>query len=77
MPQDPGCSENEIRNDAEQPRSVFRQHHVLSHEPREIAIRLDRRRSLPPQQPRFHLAREAGEERRQQQHQQHLRALDG
>ena len=43
----------------------------------EIAIGLDQRRALPAQQPRLHLAHEAGEQRRQQQHQQHLRALDG
>ena len=30
-----------------------------------------------PQQPRLGLAHEAGEQRREQQHQQHLRALNG
>ena len=74
---DPGGGEDQIRDDAEQPRGVVRQHHLLAHEPHEIEIGLDERRALPPQQPRLHLAHEAGEQRRQQQHQQHLRALNG
>ena len=32
---------------------------------------------LPPQEARLHLAHDAGQQRRQQQHQQHLRALHG
>ena len=45
--------------------------------PREIAIGLQQRRPLPAQQPRLHLAHEAGEQWRQEKHQQHLRALKG
>ena len=74
---DPGGGEDQIGNDAEQPGGVVRQHHLLAHQPHEIEIGLDQRRPLPAQQPRLHLAHEAGEQRRQQQHQQHLRALDG
>ena len=66
-----------IGDDAEQPRRAFRQHHLLAQQPDEIAIGLHQRRSAPAQQPRLHLAHEAGEQRRQQQHQQHLRALEG
>ena len=74
---DPGGGEDQIGDDAEQPGGVLRQHHVLAQEPRQVAVGLDERRALPAQQPRLHLAHEAGEQRRQQQHQQHLRALDG
>ena len=55
----------------------MRQHHVLAHQPDQIEIGLQQRRSLPAQQARLHLAHEAGEQRAEQQHQQHLRALQG
>ena len=53
------------------------QHHLLAQQPDEVAIGLDERRALAAQQPRLDLAHEAGEQRRQHQHQQHLRALHG
>ena len=46
-------------------------------EPRKIAIRLQQRRTAPAQDARPHFTCEAGEQRRKQQHQQHLRALHG
>ena len=69
--------EDDVGDDAEQPGGVLGQHDVLAQQPDEIAIGLQQRRPAPAQQPRLHLAHEAGEQRRQQQHQQHLRALHG
>ncbi len=74
---DPGRGEDEIGGDAEQPGGVLGEHHLLAHQPHEVAVGLEQRRSLPAQEPRLDLAHEAGEQRRQQQHQQHLRALHG
>ena len=72
---DPGGGEDQVGNDAEQPRGIVGQHHVLAHQPHQIAIRLDQRRSSPAQQARLDLAHQPGQQRRQQQHQQHLRTL--
>ena len=55
----------------------MRQHDILAQQPHEIAIGLDQRRSPPPQKARLQLAHDTGEQRCQQQHQQHLRALHG
>ncbi len=74
---DPGGGEDQVGGDAEQPGGVVGQHHFLAQQPDEVAIGLDQRRPSPAQQPRLHLAHEPGEQRRQQQHQQHLRALHG
>ncbi len=56
---DPGGGEDQIGRGAEQPGGVVREHHLLAHEPQEIAIGLDERRTLAAQQPRLHLAHEA------------------
>ena len=74
---DPGGGEDDVGRRPKQPGRVLRQHGVLAHQPDEIAVRLEQRRALPAQEPRLDLAHEAGEQRREQQHQEHLRALDG
>src|SRR5262249_30579638 len=73
---DPGAGEDDVRNDAEQPGGVLRQHDLLAHQSDQIAIGLQQRRTLTAQQPRLHLADETGEQWREQQHQQHLPTLE-
>ena len=73
----PGGGEDDVGDDAEQPGGALRQHHVLAHQADKVAIGLQQRRPAPALQPRLHFSHEAGEQRRQQQHQQHLRALEG
>ena len=73
---DPGRGENQVRRHPEQPGGVVGQDDFLVQQPDEVAVGLQYRRPLPAQQPRLDLADEAGEQRRQQQHEQHLAALD-
>ena len=55
----------------------MRQHHLLVEQADDVAIGLQHRRALAAKKPRLHLPHEAGEERRKQEHQRHLRALHG
>ena len=64
-----------IGHDAEQPRCTFRQHHLLAHESNEVAVGLDERRAAAAQEPGLRLAHKSSQQRCQQQHQQHLCAL--
>jgi hypothetical protein len=74
---DPGGGEDEVGDDAEQPGGVLRDQRLFAQQADEIEIGLNQWRPHAAQQPRLHLAHEAGQERRQQQHEEHLRALDG
>ena len=71
----PGCRENEIGNDAQQPGCVLGQHHLLAQEAHEVAIGLEQRRAPAAQHTSLDLAHQPGQQRRQRQHQHHLCTL--
>ena len=50
---------------------------TLGLQPQQVAVGLQQRRATAAQKSRLYLAHEAGEQRRQQQHQRHLRSLHG
>ena len=51
---------------------VVGQHDLLAHQSNEVAVGLDERRAAATQEPGFHLAHKSSQQRRQEQHQQHL-----
>jgi hypothetical protein len=72
----PGRGENNIRGHAEEPGGILRQNHFFSQEPQKVAVRLSERGPAAAQNPGLNLTHEAGEERRQQKHEEHLQALN-
>ena len=72
---DPGGGEDHVGAGAEQPGRVLRQHGLLADQAQEVAIGLEDRRPAPAQEARLELARVAEKERREQEHEDHLRAL--
>ena len=73
----PGRCEDDIGHGAEEPRCVLGEHGFLAEQANQFAIRLPQRRSAPAHEARFHLAHEPGEQRREREHQHHLRGLNG
>ena len=71
----PDRREGDVGRHAEQPRRVVGQHHFLAQQPQQVAIGLKDRGPLAAHQPGLDLAHVAGQQRGEQQHEQHLHAL--
>ena len=71
----PGGGEDHVGTAAEQPGRVLGEYDLLADQPQQIAVGLKKRRPAPAQQARLDLARIAEQQRRQHEHQDHLRTL--